>query len=113
MNAFNTSSPNTGVTVISFPEQVLGGADAVALSTVVRDAVAAGAAVLVLDLGGVTMMNSSGLGMLVATLSTASKHNTALRLANVPEKVASLLSMTQLTQVFDIRDTVANAVSTQ
>jgi anti-anti-sigma factor len=111
MSAFTTSSPAAGVTVISFPEQVLGGADAVELAGVVRDAVTGGSNVLVLDLGGVSVMNSSGLGMLVATLSTTSKHNSSLRLASVPEKVASLLAMTQLTQVFDIRDTVDSAVS--
>jgi anti-sigma B factor antagonist len=111
MSTFSTSSPTQGITVISFPEQVLGGPDAVNLAGVVRDVVSGGGTLLVLDLADVSVMNSSGLGMLVATLSTTSKHNVALRLAAVPEKVASLLSMTQLTQVFDIRDTVDNAVS--
>jgi anti-sigma B factor antagonist len=111
MSAFSTTSPTPSVTVIAFPEQVLGGPEAVELASVVREAAAAGTTTMVLDLSGVTMMNSSGLGMLVATLTSASKNGVALILAAVPEKVAALLAMTQLTQVFDIRDTVDNAVS--
>ena len=113
MSAFSTSSSSDGVTVVSFPEQVLGGPEAVELSDIVRKAVADGQSLIVFDLNAVEVMNSSGLGMLVSALTSVRGKDAQLRLAAVPEKVAGLLSMTQLNRVFDIRGTVNEATSAQ
>lgn len=111
MASFETSSPRADVAVIAFGTQAIGGPDAVELAGLVRDVIGGGARAVVLDLGNVSIMNSSGLGMLVSTLTTAKKFEATLRLASVPEKVMDLLSMTQLTSVFDIHPTVDAAVA--
>ncbi len=113
MSVFSTTTPVSGVTVVEFPENVLGGPEAVELSTLVRSALADGATLLVFDCSKVTVMNSSGLGMLVSALSSTRNNEVQLRLAALPEKVSSLLSMTQLDKVFDIRTTVDAAVTDQ
>ena len=110
MSTFTSSQPADGVTVVQFPENVLGGPEAVELSALVRDSLGSGTTLLVFDCGEVAVMNSSGLGMLVSALTSVRNAGTQLRLANLPEKVSSLLSMTQLDKVFEIRDTVEAAM---
>ena len=109
-NIIGASQPADGVTVVQFPENVLGGPEAVELSALVRDSLGSGTTLLVFDCGEVAVMNSSGLGMLVSALTSVRNAGTQLRLANLPEKVSSLLSMTQLDKVFEIRDTVEAAM---
>ena len=76
----------------------------------VRQITQDGSKSIVFDLCNVQFMNSSGLGMLVSSLTTLRKQGVGLKLASVPDKVTSLLEMTQLTQIFDIYPTVSDAV---
>ena len=111
MSTFAVEQPTPASTVITFAEEVLGGAEALELTSLVREACAAPQARVVFDLAKVRVMNSSGLGMLVGALATVRKHDAKLVLAAVPEKVRSLLTMTQLAQVFDTTDSVSEALS--
>lgn len=110
MNVLTTDQPNDSTAVITFAEQVLGGPEAVELSSKLRDFVAQGRRTIVFDLGNVRIMNSSGLGMLVSSLTSLRKAEASLILANVPPKVMSLLDMTQLTSVFSISPSVDAAL---
>ncbi len=56
-----------------------------------------------LDLGGVTFIDSSGLGALVRLHKASEEQGTPLHLANVTEATERLLELTGLTGVFDIR----------
>jgi anti-anti-sigma factor len=59
--------------------------------------------VLALDLGGVTFIDSSGLGTLVRIRNLAHDRDKRLVLANVPASVERLLALTGLGGVFDTR----------
>jgi anti-sigma B factor antagonist len=59
----------------------------------------------------VKWMNSSGMGVLMACMTTLSNANGKLVLARVSEKVNSLLIITQLIKVFDTFETVERARS--
>jgi anti-anti-sigma factor len=59
---------------------------------------------VVLDLGGVPYMDSSGVASLVKLLSRAKKHNVELELVNLQPKVRSIFEITRLSNVFHIRD---------
>ena len=87
---------------ISLPTNVLGGVEAVEFSNKVRTAAESGVKKLVVDMSNVEVMNSSGLGMLVAALSTMRKFGGAITFVSVPDKVMTLLKMTHLDSVFDI-----------
>lgn len=113
MSTFQVNNPSAKTTVIAFGEEVLGGAEALELTSLVREACAGAGAVVVFDLESVRVMNSSGLGMLVGALATVRKHDARLILAAIPEKVQSLLTMTQLAQVFESRTTLAEALQRQ
>ncbi|MBC8124264.1 MAG: STAS domain-containing protein [Candidatus Kapabacteria bacterium] len=113
MSMFAVTKPSAQTTVIAFGENVLGGPEALELAALVRDSCTETGAVVVFDLERVRVMNSSGLGMLVGALATVRKLDSRLVLASIPEKVQSLLSMTQLSKVFDARLTVEEALQIQ
>ena len=81
------------------------------LTATIRGVAADGATRLVLDLAQVAVMNSSGLGMLVSARSTAAALGMELCLAAVPTNVMNLLTMTQLSTVFELHSTVDQAVA--
>lgn len=66
---------------------------------------------VVMDLSGVNYVNSSGLGTLIAALTTVRNAGGDLRLARVGEKVQSLFIVTQLVKVFETYESVDRAVS--
>lgn len=111
MSMFDVTRHNDTTSVVAFAEQVLGGPEAVELANILRTISGEGSTSVVFDLARVRVMNSSGLGMLVSSLTSLKKSNVSLRLAAVPEKVMSLLTMTQLVTVFEIRPNVADAVA--
>jgi anti-sigma B factor antagonist len=55
-------------------------------------------------------MNSLGLGMLIASLSTVRNRGGDLKLANITDRIKSVLVITRLVTVFDCYDSVNEAV---
>lgn len=66
---------------------------------------------IVLDLKGVRWINSSGLGTLIASLTSVKNKGGDLRLACITEKVESVLVVTRLVKVFKEYETVDRAVA--
>jgi anti-sigma B factor antagonist len=66
---------------------------------------------VVMDLGGVNYVNSSGLGTLISILTTMRNAGGDLRLARIGDKVQNLFVITQLIKVFDTYETVDRALS--
>lgn len=66
---------------------------------------------IVLDLGKVKWINSSGLGALIAAMTSVKNKNGELRLAHITEKVESIFMITQLIKVFKTYETVDRAVA--
>ena len=62
-----------------------------------------GTAGIEVDLGGVTFIDSSGLGALVRLQRTATVAGRHLRLTNVPRPVTRILELTGLTDLFTER----------
>jgi anti-sigma B factor antagonist len=65
---------------------------------------------VVVDLGKVKFMNSSGLGMLIGALTTMKKAGGDLRIANATDKIESLLIITKLITVFKHYKTLDEAI---
>lgn len=66
---------------------------------------------IVLDLGKVKWINSSGLGSLIAAMTSVKNKGGEMRLANITEKVESVFMITQLIKVFKTYETVDRAVA--
>ncbi len=60
--------------------------------------------ILVLDLAGVTFMDSTALGAMIGLHNTAERCGKRVALANVPDRVHRLLSITALETFFDEAD---------
>ena len=66
---------------------------------------------IVLHLGEVGFIDSSGLGAMVRALANTRQARGDLKLCNVPENVRKVLDMTRLTTVFDTHESEENAVA--
>jgi anti-sigma B factor antagonist len=96
--------------VLELKGNVMGGDDTKEFNEVLHKLIDDGKTRIVLDLGGVKFMNSSGLGMLIGGLTTMKKAEGHLKLANVTEKIESLLIITKLIKIFESFDSVDDAV---
>jgi anti-sigma B factor antagonist len=76
----------------------------------VRDLVAKGNRKLVLNLAGITHMDSAGIGELVTGFTTAATSGGRLKLLGLTKKVRELLQITKLYPVFEVFDDEAVAV---
>jgi len=65
---------------------------------------------LVLNLSGVTYIDSGGLGTLVALYITARNNGSSIKLANLTQRVGDLLQVTKLVTIFDVYDSEQKAV---
>jgi anti-anti-sigma factor len=98
--------------VITFPAHVVGGEHAMQLIDALVPVTSGRDSVLkvVIDVSGVELMNSSGLGMLVSCHTTLQKHGVPLVLAGVRTKVQQLLTMTHLESIFSVVPSVESAL---
>jgi anti-sigma B factor antagonist len=75
-----------------------------------RDILRAGEKKIVLDLADVSYLDSSGVGELVGTYTSATNAGATVKLARLPRKVKDLLHLTRLITVFEVHDDEAAAV---
>lgn len=80
-----------------------------AFKNLVEETVAAGQSRIVVDLGQVTFIDSSGLGALIAGLKATRQAGGDLRIADVPEQVMTVLRLTNLDRVLRAHQSVADA----
>jgi anti-sigma B factor antagonist len=106
-----TTNQRGGVTILTPDGNLMGGPDASALNSRIHELVEKGHTHIVVDLGAVQFMNSSGLGLLIGAAATVRAAGGALRLANVPERIRSLLTITKLAPVLESFSTVEEAVT--
>lgn len=90
-----------GVTILEPKGKITIGVGDVALRDAVHRELEAGHRNVLIDLGGVTTIDSSGIGELVSTYTSVSKRGGKLKLLNIPDKVSDILQITQLISVFE------------
>ena len=99
-----------GVTIVDVDGRIELGEESAALREVLRELLAKGHKQILLDLGDVHYIDSSGLGALVSSFTSARKQGGELKLLNLTDKVTDLLQMTKLYTVFDVKNDEAAAV---
>lgn len=87
------------------------GEDRIQLSDKIQELVDNGGKNVVLNLQDVDLMDSVGLGMLVALRNSLERREVKLLLSNVDRSVRSLLLITKLNNVFDLYGTEAEALA--
>jgi anti-sigma B factor antagonist len=98
------------VTVVDLSGRITLGEGSVVLRDTIRDLVSKGRIKILLNLGEVTYIDSSGIGELVSAFTTVRNQGGELKLLNLTKKVHDLLQITKLYTVFDIKDDEAGAI---
>ncbi len=100
-----------GVTILDCSGRITLGEGSVQLRDAVRDLLAKGSKNILLNLGEVTYIDSSGIGELVSAFTTVKNQGGELKLLNLTKKVHDLLQITKLYTVFDVKDDESSAVA--
>ncbi len=98
------------VTILDISGRITLGEGNVILREIVRDLADTGARAIVLNLGEVQYIDSSGIGELVKAHTTIRNQGGHLKLANLNKRVNDLLQLTRLSAVFDIQKDEASAI---
>ena len=99
-----------GVTVLDISGRITLGEGNVILREIVRDLAEKGRKAIVLNLGEVQYIDSSGVGELVKAHTTIRNQGGQLKLTNLNRRVHDLLEMTRLSAVFDIQKDETSAI---
>src|SRR6266516_2012296 len=89
-----------GVTIVDLSGRITLGEGSVILRDTVRDLLSKGHKSILLNLGEVNYIDSSGIGELVSAFTTVRNQGGELNLVNLTKKVHDLLQMTKLYTVF-------------
>lgn len=100
-----------GVTILDVEGKITIGKGDVALRDAVQQALADGARKLLIELGRVSTIDSSGVGELVSAFTTVTNRGGKLKLVNLPPKVNDILQITQLITVFEVFDNEDEAIA--
>ena len=101
-----------GVVVLDLSGRITLGEGSVQLRDSVRGLISKGSKNILLNLGEVNYIDSSGLGELVSAFTTAKNQQADVKLLHLTKKVHDLLQLTKLYTVFDIYDDEAHAIAT-
>ena len=100
-----------GVTVVDLSGRITLGEGSVVLRDLVRELIGKGERKILLNLGDVTYIDSSGIGELVSAFTTVRNQGGELKLLKLTKKVHDLLQITKLYTVFDVKDDEAVAIT--
>ncbi len=100
-----------GVTILEVEGKITIGKGDVALREAVLAALGEGAKKLLIELGRVSTVDSSGVGELVSAFTTVTNRGGKLKLVNLPPKVTDILQITQLITVFETFDSEDEAIA--
>ena len=98
-----------GVIIVDLSGRITLGEGSVVLRDTVKELSAQGNKKILLNLGDVTYIDSSGIGELVSAFTSIRNAGGELKLLNLTKKVHDLLQITKLYTVFDILDDEAAA----
>jgi anti-sigma B factor antagonist len=99
-----------GITVLELSGKMVASDTGGQLKEKVTSLVESGHKQIVLNLGALTYVDSSGLGEMVACHGTAMKGGGAVKLANTGKRMQDLLVMTKLLTVFDSHESEDAAI---
>lgn len=99
-----TSRQVSGVTVLDMKGKITIGVGDVRLREAVDEALRDGAKNILLNLGNVTTIDSSGVGELISSHTTVTNRGGKLKLLNLPSEGRDVMRVTQLITVFEVFD---------
>lgn len=98
------------IAVLKVSGKLMGGAETREVVTKVQEVLDQGLTKVILDLGKVTWVNSTGLGALMESSRNVLDKSGIIKVAAVGDKIKSLLMMTQIIKMFETFETTQEAV---
>jgi anti-sigma B factor antagonist len=98
------------VAVVDFSGKITLGEGSAILRKMIRELVEKGHRKILLDLGDVDYIDSSGIGEMVAAYTTVRSAQGELKLLNLTRRVHDILQITRLYTVFDVQSDEAAAM---
>ena len=99
------------VTVLDMDGKITIGEGSVALRSAIRRLLEEGKKKVLLNLAGVSYIDSSGIGELVSSYTAINKDGGQLKLLNLTQKTLELLTITKLLTVFDVYESESEAMN--
>ena len=106
-----TDREQDGIIILEPKGKIMGGPDASLLHDKLYEFIEQDKKNVIVDLSQVEWMNSTGLGILISGFTTLRNSQGTLKLANVTEKIRSLLTITKLAPVFESYDSIDDAIA--
>jgi len=100
-----------GITIVDLSGRITLGEGSVVLRDAIKDLLAKGQKKILLNLGDVSYIDSSGIGELVSAFTSVRNQGGELKLLHLTKKVHDLLQITKLYTVFDVKDDEAGAIA--
>ena len=100
-----------GLTILDIHGKITIGEGSVEIRNKIRDLLAAGNDKILLNLGDVSYVDSSGIGELVSCYTSVSNQGGQLKLLNLTKRLEELLAITKLLTVFDCYNDENTAIS--
>ena len=100
-----------GVTILQPTGKITIGIGDVALREAVDDALAAGSTSILVDFQRASKMDSSGMAELVAAFKKVKESGGEIKLLHLPSNIRDVLTITQISRVFEIFDDEDEAVA--
>ena len=108
--AIKTSTLDNGIGLIEAKGSLVGGEETVELRQAVAGFLDREYSKLLIDLGGVTYLNSTAIGVLVSSHASYARKGWHIRLCGMNKNITNIFVITKLTLVFDVFDTRAEAL---
>lgn len=105
-----TSHEKSGVMIVAIGGKLMLGEGTAAFREKFRELMAGGSRQILLDMGGVTYLDSSGLGELVAAYSAVTDAGGEMKLLHLAKRAHDLLKLTKLCTVFETFEDEASAI---
>jgi anti-sigma B factor antagonist len=99
------------VTLLHLKGTLVAGSDTELLDSKMQELLKRGVTQILLDLGEVNYIDSSGIGALVRAYSSAQRENAALKLYRLTRRVHDVLQITRLSTVFEIFNDQGKAIA--
>ncbi|HEV8158810.1 MAG TPA: STAS domain-containing protein [Pyrinomonadaceae bacterium] len=111
MADLNISERQAGdITILDLDGKITIGEGSIALRNTIRRLLEEGKKKILLNLGEIGYVDSSGIGELVSSFTTVNRDGGSLKLLNLQQKVQSLMAITKLLTVFDVFEDEGDAL---
>ena len=98
------------IAIVDLKGRIVLGEGSITVRDTVHDLLTKGQKRILLNLGDVSYIDSSGIGELVSAFAATKKLGGELKLLNLTKRIQDLLQITKLYTVFDVKDDEASAV---